>query len=138
MYPLRNRAKSKGYFDWTPPQGKGELERYQPGPNIAAPLQAGRTLVGDREPEFDRLLDLLGGLDTEQAEILATCYALWNDSLLDGRPPTDKQIIREFRSNWHPNKKKFPPGRIQDCLNWIRRNTLVPQGTGRRTIPEPA
>ena len=69
-----------------------------------------------------------------KAELLATTFAAWNDFLIDGRQPTDDQIITEIRDNWHEAKQRFTPQRIQKCLDWMRKNDLTPRGLGRRTV----
>lgn len=134
MYPLRGMAKKKGWFSWSKGQSDGERDRYAPGPNIAPLLDHSRTLLRDRDAEFTRLLDLFSTIDTTDAELFATAHAVWNDFLLEGRQPSDDEIIHDLRNNWHSEKKKFTPQRIRAALEWLRSNRLVPNGRGCRTL----
>lgn len=92
--------------------------------------------VGSREQrnELDRLFTLFADKKTEEAEIVATLFAVWNDFLLNGVSPTDEQIIQEVRENWHPAKAKFLPEQLKQWLVWLRDNNIVPTGKGSKTI----
>lgn len=84
--------------------------------------------------EFDRLLVLLADKTTEEVEIIATLFAAWNDFLIDGNTPSDDEIVKEVRENWHESKARFTPNQLKENLNWMRRNHLVPQGRPPRTV----
>lgn len=92
--------------------------------------------VGSREQrnELDRLFALFADKKTEEAEIVATLFAAWNDFLFDGVSPTDEQIIQEVRENWHSSKERFSPEQLIKWLNWLRGNNIVPTGKGSKTI----
>jgi len=94
------------------------------------------TVLGNQKTEFDRLLNLLVDKNTEQTEVIATLFGAWNDFLIDGKSPTDDEIIREVRENWHPTKQRFNAPFLEQWLNWMRRNRLVPKGQGPRTIQQ--
>ncbi len=81
---------------------------------------------------MDRLLGFVAQMKTDQAELLATVYAAWNDLLLDGRPADNAAITQEVYG-WHESKRKFPPKRIAECIRWMRDNGYVPSGAGQRT-----
>jgi type I restriction enzyme S subunit len=91
------------------------------------------TVLGDQKAEFDRLLNLFVDKNTEEAEIIATLFAAWNDFLIDGKTPTDDEIIREVRENWHPSKERFTPARLNRWIGWMRSHHLTPKGHGPRT-----
>lgn len=92
--------------------------------------------VGSREQrnELERLFALFADKKTEEAEIVATLFAVWNDFLLNGVSPTDEQIIQEVRENWHSSKERFSPEQLTKWLNWLRDNNIVPTGKGSKTI----
>ncbi len=94
------------------------------------------TVLGNQKAEFDRLLNLFADKSTEEAEIIATLFAAWNDFLIDGKAPTDDEIICEVRENWHHSKGRFSPALLKRWLNWMRRNHLVPRAHGPRTIQQ--
>lgn len=83
--------------------------------------------------ELDRILKLLGGKPTEEIEIIATLFAVWNDFLIDGHSPSDEDIVTGFREQWHEKKQKFMAKSLHVWLDWMRRNDLVPTGRGPRT-----
>ena len=87
--------------------------------------------------ELDRVLALLGGKPTEEVEIIATLFAVWNDSLIDGHSPSDENIVTGFREHWHEKKQKFAAKSLHVWLDWMRRNGLVPTGRGPRTQQHP-
>jgi len=90
-------------------------------------------ILGKQKDEFDRLLGLFSDRSTEEAEIIATLFAAWNDFLIDGKSPTDDDIIREVRENWHSAKGRFTPTRLLHWLQWLREHQLVPVGNPPRT-----
>ncbi|GAH47649.1 unnamed protein product, partial [marine sediment metagenome] len=74
-------------------------------------------------------------MDTEQAEIFATVFAAWNDLLLQCRPATDTDVIREVRENWHESKVRFKAHRLGKAIEWMRTHSFVPRGLGPATSP---
>jgi type I restriction enzyme S subunit len=64
----------------------------------------------------------------EEAEIIATLFAAWNDFLIDGHSPNDDEIVREVRENWHEEKRRFAPVKLRQWLDWLRESGLVPTG----------
>jgi len=106
---------------------------YQPGPAIDTAVEAAIQTLGPHQPALDTLLHLLGSLSTRQVERIATLFAVWNDFLLDGQPPTDAALIAEFRTNWHMRKAHFTPEELQHDLHWMREHGLTPTGRGPHT-----
>jgi type I restriction enzyme, S subunit len=82
------------------------------------------------------VLTLFAALSTEDAEIIATLFAAWNDFLIDGHTPEDAEVIHEVRENWTPEKQRFKPEHLQTWLDWMRKNKLVPRGRGPRTVQQ--
>ncbi|MDZ4255267.1 MAG: restriction endonuclease subunit S [Sulfuritalea sp.] len=111
---------------------------YQPGRKLAEQCaHAGRLLSDKQRNEFDRLLGLLGDKTTDEVEIIATLFAAWNDFLIDGRSPSDEQIVTEVREHWHQRKARFTPTVLRQWLAWLRQNNLVPTGRPPRTVHQP-
>ncbi|HEY1684394.1 MAG TPA: restriction endonuclease subunit S [Tepidisphaeraceae bacterium] len=132
IYKLESLAKGKQWF--FAKGRKGEATQYLPGQKIREQLEWVPRILGKHQKEFDRLLDKFEKMDTEQAELFATVFAAWNDFLIDGVKPTDEQIIKEVRENWHAAKQRFTPDRLQTCIDWIRKHDFIPRGAGPRTI----
>jgi len=89
-----------------------------------------------QKAEFDRLIYTLADKKTEEVEIIATLFAVWNDFLIDGVQPTDAQIISDVRENWHERKARFTPAELGQWLDWLRRENIIPQGLPPRTVQQ--
>ncbi|ARO31297.1 type I restriction-modification system subunit HsdS [Rhizobium sp. NXC14] len=82
--------------------------------------------------EIGRVVDLLVPMDSEEAEVFATTHAAWNNLLLDGKQPSDAEILYEARENWHASKLKIPQSKFLNALRRIKTGQLVPTGSGKR------
>jgi len=91
-------------------------------------------MLGDRVAELRRIIGLVQDFSTENTEAITTLYAVWNDALIDGEQPGDERIIRGFREEWHEAKQRFTAESLRNWLDWMRRNDLVPRGSGPHTI----
>lgn len=130
IYRLEATAKKSGWF--TKQNRRRFGVTYHPGPKIDAMCKHAARLLGDKHADFDRLLDQIAAMNTDEAELFATAYAAWNDLLIDGRPDADGDIIAEIYG-WHESKKRFTPATIRARLKWMRQNGYVPTGHGQRT-----
>ena len=93
----------------------------------------------DKQARIDQVLNLLGGKLTSECEIAATLYAAWNDLLIEGKNPTDAEIIHEASSaeRWHESKEKIAAEKWPEALKWMRAKGLVPVGYGTHTTHQP-
>lgn len=104
---------------------------------LSEPAAKAETLMAlGQKAEFDRLIYALANKKTEEVEIIATLFAVWNDCLIDGIPPTDEQIIIELRENWHERKARFTPAELGRWLDWLRKENIVPRGLPPRTVQQ--
>ena len=128
-------GQSEGWFTVTQKSiGDGHTKyEYTPKAALKQKVAEAAAVLGEHRAEFDRLLGFFADMKTVDAEIVATLFAAWNDFLIDGKKPTDDEIIREVRTNWHERKKRFSPALLATWLNWLRKNRLVPQGRGPLT-----
>ncbi|WP_024930212.1 restriction endonuclease subunit S [Methylophilus sp. OH31] len=137
IYDFERDGVAAGWFGLIEKQlssGYTKIE-YQVKSAIDEPL-ALMNGVGNNQQrkELERLFTLFADKKTEEAEIAATLFAVWNDFLLNGISPTDEQIIQEVRENWHPSKERFSVERLTKWLNWLQDNNIVPVGKGSKTI----
>jgi hypothetical protein len=88
---------------------------------------------GERENDFNCLIEKLSKLDTEKTEIIATLYAAWNDFLIDGKNPSSAEIIDEVLNNWNDSKRRIDSTRWAAALQWMSANQFVPNGSGSKT-----
>lgn len=88
----------------------------------------------DRTAKLDNLIADFAPLTTKQAEAVATLYGVWNDLLSKGATPSDDDIITGFLNDWHPEKRvKFRASELSEWLGWMRRQGIVPTGSGPKT-----
>ncbi|REJ87134.1 MAG: hypothetical protein DWQ34_25800 [Planctomycetota bacterium] len=129
IYEVERLAARKEWYETT----DGEKVAYSPGPKIGEQVGRAEELLGDRQAEMDRLLDLFSGMRTRRAELIATTFFVWNDLLIDGATADESEIADEF-FRWHESKrKKFTPVKVAEAIEWLRDNDMVPTGKGHRT-----
>lgn len=87
----------------------------------------------DRMPAVEKILQLLGTQTSERCEIVSTLYAAWNDLLIEGRTPSDSEIIREATELWHASKASIARERWPKALAWMKTHDLIPTGFGAHT-----
>jgi len=137
IHKIENLAKMQGWFTV---KKSGQRYMYTPGAKIDEACAAAEEVFGPGKDKVDWLLDQFAKFDTERAELVATTFAVWNDSLIDGNEPDEPAIVAGVHG-WHAEKAtKFSADRIGRCFRWLRDHDLVPTGTGPRTYPveEPA
>jgi restriction endonuclease S subunit len=87
------------------------------------------------KPVQDRLekaIGLITRMNSQQAELLTTVHAAWNNLILDGTDPADTAIVHEARENWHADKLKIAEAKFHDAIQTIRTKRILPDGTGKR------
>jgi len=130
LIKVEHRARKANYFDFrrvNPPAYHMQKLR-----SFNRLIERTRTVLGGRQHEVERLLAWMVPMNVEQAEIVATVFAAWNNLLLDGKQPTDDQIIVEARENWHPDKLRIDRPRFFRAVKWLREQGVVPEGKGKR------
>jgi type I restriction enzyme, S subunit len=136
VYRFEEDAAREGWFTVEETKTRDGHKKivYRKGAELDAKASAAfAALPQAQRDELDRLLKLLGGKPTEEVEIIATLFAVWNDFLIDGHSPSDENIVTGFREHWHEQKQKFTAKSLHTWLDWMRRNGLVPTGRGPRT-----
>lgn len=140
IYRFEEEGENLGWFklvESTTVNGYAKIE-YQAGAALSEQAaQAERLLTPEQRKELDRLLTLLADKTTEEAELIATLFAAWNDFLIDGHTPSDDQIVTEVREHWHVKKARFAPALLRQWLGWLRQNHLVPMGRLPHTVHQP-
>jgi type I restriction enzyme S subunit len=126
---VRHRAKKAGYFEFNKNGTGYRFYKYSKFDDLIARTQSA---LGEQTAPMDRVINLVVPMTSQQAEIVATVYAAWNNLLLEGRTITDEAIVREAREDWHPDKLKIPRDKFFKAIAWMKEKQLVPTGSGKR------
>ncbi|MDB5440452.1 MAG: hypothetical protein JWM33_2879 [Caulobacteraceae bacterium] len=113
---------------------RGRMVRYKPLPGLDGIDAFAARHLKNQANEVLRLSALFRGLSTDQAEIIATLFACWNDLLLRQESATVAAVVAEFLNHWHPKKGRFAPERLVKALEWMHEHDLVPSGRGELTL----
>lgn len=127
---VEHRARMAKYFDFKEVQ-KGRHELRKLG-GFTRLIDKTRTALGSRLADVEHLLAWMLPMNMQQAEIVATVFAAWNNLLLDGKHPTDEEIVYEARENWHPAKLKIVRDKFFAAVQWMREQKVIPEGKGPR------
>lgn len=126
-------AERHGYFDT---RKDGPFIRIEALENFDGIRTSAKEILGTDYDSIQLLVKKFAALDTDQAEIIATLFACWNDLLLDDVVVSDDMVIREFLL-WHSRKARFPKTRLRKALSWMKLNKVVPKGIGQHTSLRP-
>ena len=130
LLKVEHRARRANYFDFKRGQS-GTAYRVQRLSGFNRLLDRTREALGENLGKVEDTLNWMLRLTVQQAEIVATVYAAWNNLLLEGKSPDDDEIVYESRENWHPNKLKIDRQRFLNAVEWLRKEGVVPQGAGK-------
>lgn len=112
--------------------------KYTPGNQIQSIISKTQTVLDAKVDKLKWLVDLLVPMTTQQAEIIATVYAAWNNLLLNGKEITDEAIVTEAREDWHPDKLKIEREKFFNAIKWMKEVSLVPTGNGKQVLAKAA
>ena len=139
IYDFERQGQGKRWFEVNEkPLANGRKKtEYRCLSALSEPAAKAEVLMTpSQKTEFDRLIYALADKKTEEVEIIATLFAVWNDFLIDGVQPTDTQIISDVRENWHERKARFTPAELGRWLDWLRRENIIPRGLSPRTVQQ--
>jgi len=126
---VESRAKKAGYY--TVFKNK-EHYIYKQGRMINSVVLKTQKCLGEKAIILSQVIDILVPMTTQQAEIVATVYAAWNNLILSGKQFTNDDIVTEARENWHEEKLKIPRDKFFKAIEWMRKNELlIPKGNGK-------
>ena len=111
--------------------------QFQALPQLRELLDLENSIDPATRKKIERVIDEFVPMDTQEAEVFATIYAAWNNLLIEGKVPSDEEIIRAARDEWHPSKRNIPQAKFVEGLRRIRASKFIPQGRGS-FVPPPA
>ena len=131
MLAAEDWAKANEFFEFVQrPSGNGYSFRKLP--LFDAMIADGAAALKPVQVLLERAIALITPMNSEEAELLATVHAAWNNLILDGVEPIEGAIIREARENWHASKLKFSDGKFREAIATIRAKGIVPDGSAKR------
>lgn len=92
------------------------------------------TLPGEYLNKIEQLIQTFLPFELEHAEVIATLYAGWNNLLLEGKNPTDEEIVYESRENWSERKLGIERQSFFKALKWMTEHGYIPTGTGKKVV----
>jgi restriction endonuclease S subunit len=124
-------AKSQQFFEFVP-RRTGNGYDFKKLTNYNTMISNSLAAIKPYKDKLEKILSLMLPMNSQEAEVLATVHAAWNNLLLDNVAITDNAIIREARDNWHPSKMSIPETQFRKAITIIRNNGIVPDGTAKR------
>jgi hypothetical protein len=80
--------------------------------------------------KLDSLFSALKQSTEDEAEIVATLYAAWNNMIIKKEDINDDVIISTF-FEWSDRKKKYTRPQVAKALAWMKKNGFAPMGFGK-------
>lgn len=127
---VEHRAKMANWFDFHRSATDGPY-RVKMLSGFDRHIEKTRAKLADRVADVEGLLRWMLPMKVRQAEIVATVFAAWNDLLLDGHSPSDAEIVKAAREDWHPDKLRIEQDRFFRAIEWLRKEGVTPKGVGR-------
>ncbi|WP_428408445.1 restriction endonuclease subunit S [Hyphococcus sp.] len=122
-------AAQQDYFSFEARGGGGY--DFKPGRNFEKTLASAYARLSAQKDEIAKVIDLLVPMDSQEAEVLATVHAAWNNLIIDGVEPTRHAIIAEARENWAASKLEIPITKFEKAIRFIRQNNIIPDGSAK-------
>lgn len=112
-------------------QKNGSGYNFKALPDFQKSLAIASDIDAATRARIEKIIDLFIPMDMGTAEVFATVYAAWNNLLIEGKTPTDDDIIRGAREEWHPQKLKIPRQKFAAALRHLKTSDFVPSGRGK-------
>lgn len=124
-------ARANQFFEFVQkPTGNGY--NFRKLPRFSAMVAEGAEALKSVQARLEKAIGLIAPMNSEQAELLATVHAAWNNLILDNVEATEAAIIHEARENWHVAKHKFGDGKFRQAIAVIRAQGIEPDGSAKR------
>lgn len=87
-------------------------------------------VFSEKKEAVDFVIRLMNSSNPNQAEIIATIYAVWND-LIQYETDIDESVIEAYFFKWSDSKaKSFTPEQVRSCYRWMNEKKFIPKGNG--------
>jgi hypothetical protein len=109
----------------------GERYVFQRLDNYRHGLEAARRDIRNYETQIDEVVGLLLPMSSEEAEVVATVYAAWNNLIIKSATVDDEAIVREAREDWHQKKMAIARSKFFDAIATLRKKRMIPTGRAK-------
>lgn len=122
-------ALQQGYFAFEARETGGY--DFRPGRSFENTLASTYARLSPHKDAIANVIDLLVPMDSQEAEVLATVHAAWNNLIIDGVEPTRDAIVTEARENWTASKLEIQIAKFDNAIRFIRQNNIIPDGSAK-------
>jgi type I restriction enzyme S subunit len=127
LYSFINEAKEKNWIEETPIDNG---YKYEPGNAIGALNLEYPKYFRDKSEKISFVIKLLRDKSTDEAELIATIYAIWNNCIIVGKDLHQPLLVKEVYE-WSKSKVKFSETTITEMWRWMKGVGLIPIGFGK-------
>lgn len=131
---IEHRAKFKNWFGIDHSLGGKYGYGYKPKESMQYAIDELEKTPNLPTHSIDKMIELFLPMDKERAEVVATVYAAWNNFLIEGYQPSDKEIVKAAREDWSKQKLKIKRQNFFKALKWMRTKDLIPAGKGKKVL----
>ncbi len=128
---VESRARKAGFFTVRKQNGR---YMYNQGSQFNKLIAKVKLVLNEKTEPLMNLLDLMVPMTTQQAEILATVYASWNNLIIENKTINHEAIVSEARENWHIEKMNIPREKFFKAITWMKSKGVIPTGIGKTVI----
>lgn len=133
FYRCEGRINNDGWINVKSKQSNSRIY-YKPGKNKDKYKEYYSSYFAKYDDEINRIINIFSNYSTNQAEIIATLFAAWNDAIIDKKQFNDEDIVNDVMNNWHESKRRFSKDVWLRAMDEMRKNNLIPKGYGKKTV----
>ncbi len=121
-------AEGRQFFKFSKSENRYVFQRLE---NFKLGLEEAKRETQQHSKRIDEMISLLLPMNSEEAEVLATVYAAWNNLIIKSKSVNDETIVREAREDWHPDKMKISRNKFFDAIALLRKKKIIPSGQAK-------
>jgi len=127
LYSFLSEAKQKNWIEET---HEGDWYKYEPGAAIGELTKDYSKYFRDKADKIQFILKNLHNRDTNDCELIATIYAIWNNYIIETKELNADDLVVEVYG-WATGKDKFERATILSTWASMKKDGLVPVGFGK-------
>jgi type I restriction enzyme S subunit len=124
---FRKEMIEKGWFS---EETKRTLTKFVPGENVGKLIKQFATYYRGKANKIKFILNIMKDKTLDEAELIATIYAAWNNRLIKKELVDTNVLIGDVYS-WSLEKQKYSTEKIEEAYKWMKEVKLIPAGFGK-------